>query len=215
MRHVVYLHGFASSALSTKAGYFRERWQGRGVTVHSPDFNAPDFRTLTMTRMLAQLAEVCAGLDDGPVALVGSSLGGTLAILAAGPLAPVVDRLVLLAPAVMFARPGHHLLAPERIAEWQAKGALPFFHYGHGDERLLDYAFCEDAGRYDAFAAPVPQPTIIFQGRHDTVVDPATVEAFARDRANVSLTLLDDGHQLVDSLPAIAVAMEPFLGVLP
>jgi hypothetical protein len=53
--HMFYLHGFASSARSTKAGYLAERLQPFGMPLHCPDFNLPDFTTLTMTRMLAQL----------------------------------------------------------------------------------------------------------------------------------------------------------------
>jgi hypothetical protein len=34
-------------------------------------------------------------------------------------------------------------------------------------------------------------------------VDPRTVEAFARDRPNVTLSLVDDDHSLTKSLPAI------------
>ena len=156
-----------------------------------------------MTRMLDQLAAELAALDGrAPATLFGSSLGGTLAILAAARLAAKVERLVLLAPAVMFAKPGHHLLPPERIAEWRRRGALPFFHYAYNEERLLNFAFYEDSLRYDAFNAAFTQPTLIFQGLRDASVDPRTVEAFARTRPNVTLSLLEDDHQLMASLPA-------------
>ena len=53
--HVFYLHGFASSPASTKAARFAERLRARGLTVHCPDLNEPDFSTLTVTRMLEQV----------------------------------------------------------------------------------------------------------------------------------------------------------------
>src|SRR5262245_46854524 len=118
-----YLHGFASSAKSTKAGYFAEKLAPHGITLRTPDFNEPDFATLTMTRMLDQLAADIASHANGPVTLIGSSLGGSLAILAADRLGDGVDRLVLLAPAVMFAKPNHHLLPPGRVEEWRSRGA--------------------------------------------------------------------------------------------
>jgi len=133
--HVFYLHGFASSPRSTKVGYFSERLREHGVDVRCPDFNQPDFATLTISRMLDQLGAELAQLDGLPATLFGSSLGGTLAILAAERFAPRIDRLVLMAPAVMFAKPGHHLLPPERIDEWQRRGSLPFFHYADNAER--------------------------------------------------------------------------------
>ena len=55
MAHVFYLHGFASSPQSTKIGYFSERLREHGVEVRCPDFNQPEFATLTITRMLEQL----------------------------------------------------------------------------------------------------------------------------------------------------------------
>ena len=211
-QHVFYLHGFASSPKSTKVGYFSDRLREHGIDVRCPDFNQPDFSTLTLTRMLDQLGGELAALD-GPATLMGSSLGGTLAILAADRMAAQVDRLVLMAPAVMFAKPGHHLLPPERIEEWRRRGSLPFFHYADNAERALNYAFYEDSLRYDAFHAVVDQPALIFQGLHDASVDYRTVEAFARARANVTLSLLDDDHQLIASLPRMWNDVREFLGL--
>src|ERR1043165_8400503 len=113
-----YLHGFASSPASTKVKYFGDRLREHGVALQCPDFNAPSFRTMTITRMLGQLEDAIARAGDAPATLIGSSLGGSLAILAAARLPAIGSRIVLLAPAVMFAKPGHHLLPPERIAEW-------------------------------------------------------------------------------------------------
>jgi pimeloyl-ACP methyl ester carboxylesterase len=210
-QHVFYLHGFASSPKSTKVGYFSERLREHGVDVRCPDFNQPDFATLTISRMLEQLGAELALLDSAPATLFGSSLGGTLAILAAERFAARIDRLVLMAPAVMFAKPGHHLLSPERIDEWQRRGSLPFFHYADNTERPLNFAFYEDSLRYDAFHATVRQPTLIFQGLHDASVDHRTVEAFAQTRPGVTLSLLDDDHQLIASLPRMWDDIRAFL----
>jgi pimeloyl-ACP methyl ester carboxylesterase len=210
-RRVIYLHGFASSPQSTKASYFGERLAAHGLALECPDFNLPEFATMTMTRMLDQLgALIDAGSRDS-IALIGSSLGGTLAILAVARFVTSITKLVLLAPAVMFAKERHHLLPPERVEEWRRRGALPFFHYGAGVERDLNFAFYEDSLRYTPFETTFSQPTLIYQGRRDQSVDPVTVEQFARTRPNVQLTLLDDDHQLTASLPVMWRGMEPFL----
>jgi uncharacterized protein len=211
---VLYLHGFASSSQSTKAAFFQERLHAHHVAVVTPDFNQPDFASLTMTRMLDRLGQEIAAVDDGPIALMGSSLGGTLAILAAARFGARIDRLVLMAPAVMFAKPGHHLLPPERIDEWRRRGALPFFHYAYNEERPLNYAFYEDTLQYDAFSATFAQPALVFQGLNDRSVPCQTVEQFARTRPNVTLSLLDDDHQLIASLPRMWNDVEAFLGLL-
>ena len=127
----------------------------------------------------------------------------------------LVARLVLLAPAVMFAKQGHHLLPPERVAEWRRLGRFPFFHYAYGEERMLNFAFYEDSFRYNPFDAVFAQPSIVFQGRHDASVEPRTVAAFAAARSNVALTLLDDDHQLIKSLPRIWEGISAFLGLRP
>lgn len=210
MSRIFYLHGFASSASSTKARYLGDRLRELGIGLHTPDFNEPDFATMTMTRMLDQVGRDLQAAPD-PATLVGSSLGGTLAILAAERFTSRIDRVVLMAPAVMFAKEGHHLLPPERIAEWRRQGSLPFFHYGYGAERPLNVAFYEDSLQYDPFHAAFTQPTLIFQGLRDTSVDPRTVELFSRTRPNVTLALLDDDHQLIASLPRIWSDLHGFL----
>jgi pimeloyl-ACP methyl ester carboxylesterase len=210
---IFYLHGFASSPQSTKVGYFRERLHERGIELRCPDFNQPDFATLTLTRMLDQLGAELTRDADCPATLVGSSLGGTLAILAAERFPAHVDRLVLMAPAVMFAKPGHHLLPPERIEEWRRRGALPFFHYAYNEERALNIAFYEDSVRYDAFNARLQQAVLIFQGLRDASVDYRSVEAFAKGRTNVTLSLVDDDHQLIASLPRMWDDIRAFLEI--
>ena len=76
-------------------------------------------------------------------------------------------------------------------------------------------AFYVDTLRYDPFEASFSQPTLIFQGRRDASVDYRTVEAFAQRRQHVTLSLLDDDHQLTASLPRIWTDIEPFLGLTP
>jgi pimeloyl-ACP methyl ester carboxylesterase len=211
--NVVYLHGFASSPRSTKVGYFTERFREHGIELRCPDLNQPDFAAMTISRMLEQLGREVTRPDAGAATLIGSSLGGTLAILAAATFASRVDRLVLMAPAVMFAKPGHHLLPPERVDEWRRRGALPFFHYADNEERDLNFTFYEDSLRYDAFTAAFRQPALIFHGLRDASVDHRTVEAFASTRPNATLSLLDDDHQLIASLPRMWADIRQFVGL--
>jgi hypothetical protein len=79
---------------------------------------------------------------------------------------------------------------------------------------LLDYDFYADSLQHDAFEVSFSQPTLIFQGLRDSVVDPRTVEMFAKHRTNVTLSLLDDDHQLLASLPRMWAGVEDFLGLL-
>jgi pimeloyl-ACP methyl ester carboxylesterase len=209
---VLYLHGFASSAQSSKARFFREKLGAHGVEVVTPDFNEPDFSTLTVTRMLAQVrAEI--DMTPGPVALIGSSLGAFVAVNAAAREPARVDRLILLAPALDFGGNRMRDLGDRGLDDWRRTDTLQIFHYGYGRLVPVRYELYSDATKYDAFTASVEQPVLIFQGTRDTAVDPATVERWATARSNVELHLLDDDHQLLSSLDMIWTESARFLGI--
>jgi pimeloyl-ACP methyl ester carboxylesterase len=205
--HVFYLHGFASSAKSTKAGFFASKLREGGVTLHTPDFNQPDFSTLTITRMIEQTIQAISALPPNPVILIGSSLGAFVAVqtalrLAASTSHPVL-RLVLLAPALDFSGNRTRDLGDRGLEEWQSTGELNVFHYGYGRVIPVHYELYTDARGYDCVNAELTMPIQIFQGTRDTAVDPAAVEQWARSRPNVELHLLDDDHQLTASLDYI------------
>jgi pimeloyl-ACP methyl ester carboxylesterase len=225
-RYVCYLHGFASSVQSTKAQYFAARLARSGVEMVCPDLNEPDFAGLTVTRMLDQVEGALDRVGPAHVALVGSSLGGLVAFLAAsrqcdarrgrGPAwrpAARIDRLVLLAPALDFLRGPSSLGDAAAFERWRSTGTLDVYH--HGQEKMVPVGFSlfEDAQHHDAFGAEVPLPTMIFQGRADSVVDPSMVERFAGSRPYVSLRLLDDDHRLTESLGLIWQESKAFLGI--
>lgn len=207
---VLYLHGFASSARSSKAAFLAAKLADRGVTLESPDLNAPDFSTLTVTRMIGQVG-AAIGAGDGPVTLVGSSLGGFVAIQAALQPAARVQRLVLLAPALDFGGNRMRELGGVGLESWKASNTMDVFHYGYGRVIPVHYELYADARRYDPFTATLTLPVQVFQGRRDTAVDPDTVERWSKGRGNVELHMLDDDHQLHGSLDYIWSEMERFL----
>ena len=207
---VIYLHGFASSSQSGKATYLGSRMRALGFDVRIPDLNEPDFSTLTVTRMLDQTRAL---MDEakGPVTLFGSSLGGYVAVNAAARWPDRVARLVLLAPALDFSEDGLSGPGGADPGEWQRAGRIQVFHFGYGRMMPIHYGLYEDARRYDAMRAQVPMPVLVFQGRRDTAVSPAAVEAWAAERPTVALHMLDDDHQLGASLPYIWEQTERFL----
>jgi pimeloyl-ACP methyl ester carboxylesterase len=207
---VIYLHGFASGSASSKATYLARRLREHGIDLQTPDLNLPDFSTLTITRMLAQTRALLDASAE-PQTLIGSSLGGFVAVNAAVQNPTRVDRLVLLAPALDFGGNRMRKLGEFGLEQWKASGHLPVFHYGYGRIVPVHYELYEDARRYDAFNADVRMPILIFQGKRDDAVDPTTVEAWASRRPNTELHLVDDDHQLTSSLPYIWEKLWTFL----
>jgi pimeloyl-ACP methyl ester carboxylesterase len=212
LMHLFYLHGFGSSPASSKARVFVDRAAALGRRLHCPDLNTPDFSTLTTTRMLQQVDAAIAALPPGPVALIGSSLGGFLAWHLAARL-PAVTRLVLLAPAFDFGRVGIPGFGVEELRQWRETGWREFFHYAADEPRRVHYALYEDAQQYDSKAVDPNLPTLVFQGSHDVLVDAASVRAFAMSHPSITLRELDDDHQLHASVDLIWNETAAFLGL--
>lgn len=209
---VIYLHGFASGITSSKATYIGQRLRKRGVRFEAPDLNLPDFSTLTVTRMLEQTSALITASDE-PVVLMGSSLGGFVAVNAAAQRPADVSKLVLLAPALDFNEEGLKGPGGACIEDWQRAGHLNVFHYGYGRMMPIHYELYADARRFDALHADLQMPVLVFQGRRDATVNPLTVESWAHSRSNVELHMLDDDHQLGASLGYIWDRLASFLNL--
>lgn len=195
----LYLHGFASSPRSAKAKYLRDRFRSRGLTLHLPDLNQPDFSHLTLTRQIQQVEALIQAAAPEAVTLIGSSLGGLTAAWVAQQ-QPQVVQLILLAPAFDFLSHWQAQLGPEALAHWQATGWRSIFHYGANQELPLHFDFWVNCGQYCTPAALAgldrPVPTYIAHGRADETIPLAASEAFAQGRSWVSLDRRDSDHSL-------------------
>jgi pimeloyl-ACP methyl ester carboxylesterase len=198
MNPIVYLHGFASSPLSSKAQFFRRRLEALGAEVRIPQLDAGDFQNLTVTGQMQVIEQAAAGQR---VMLMGSSLGGYLAALYASR-HPEVEKLVLLAPALNFPERFPLRFTQAEMEQWKRDGHKSFFHYGEKREMPLNYTIVEDATRYPCFPE-FAQPALILHGTLDNVVSPSISQGFAETHPNVRLVLLESGHELTDVLEVL------------
>ena len=213
---VVYLHGFASSPASSKAALFADRFAARGVRFVCPDLNEPEFATLSVSRMLEQVERQISRLPPDEVVLIGSSLGGFVAVEAAARQSHrgthPISHLVLLAPAVNLEWDRWTEVGSEGVAGWRRRGDIEVFHYARERSERLKYAFFLDSERYQPARRTLPLPMLIFQGLRDDSVSPALVERFARAQPQATLHLLDDDHQLKSSFDFMCRETFRFLG---
>jgi len=88
MSFKIFVHGLESSNQGTKSIFFRERY---------PDMVIPNFTGGLQERM-KKLNEILTGRSE--IRLVGSSFGGLMASIFTTENEPMVERLILLAPAI-------------------------------------------------------------------------------------------------------------------
>lgn len=219
---VVWLGGFHSEMTGTKAqalaewaaatgrDFLRFDWFGHGQSEGR-------FVDGTITRWRADALAAVDRLTEGPVVLVGSSMGGWLACLVALVRPDRVSALVLIAPAADFTealmKPG---LPPEAHAAFERDGVWtrPSAYDDAGYE--ISAALLEDGARWSILGGPVPihAPVRILQGGADPDVPWTHALALAQaiEGEDVVFTLVRGGdHRLsrpADLARLIAVVEE-------
>jgi hypothetical protein len=214
---IIYCHGFASSPASTKATAFAQRLEARGVSVRIPDLNVPDFGHLTLTAMLECVAEEIRTCPPGAIYLMGSSLGGAVALHFTDRYRAVegarVEKLLLIAPGLDFAANRLRQLGEAGMARWKEAGWREVYHYGYKEQRCLHYMVHEDSLVYDSFGISLDLPIRIYHGTRDEIVDCEQSRRFAKNRPNVQLQLLDSDRELLDQVDVIWDGAVAFFGV--
>jgi pimeloyl-ACP methyl ester carboxylesterase len=191
---IVYLHGFASSPQSSKAQFFKRKFEERGIAIDVLALDQGDFPNMTVTSMLEVVHNSVAGR---PCVLMGSSLGGFVAGLYAARHLELVERLVLLAPALEFSRKWQERFSGHELDEWKRQGWKNFFHYGYKRQERLAYGFVEDAMRYEG-DPDFHRPALILHGTQDDVVPVGLSRDYAGRHPNVLLKEFPSGHELTD-----------------
>ncbi len=204
---VVWLGGYRSDMTGTKAQALAE-WaaaSGRGFLrfdYFGHGDSSGDFRAGTITRWRQDALAVLDELVEGDVVLVGSSMGGWIACLAALARPERVAAVVLVAPAADFTEkltcPD---IPPEGLAALESEGVwLRRSEYGDPDPITRD--LLEDGARWSIMGGepiPIEVPVRILQGGRDDAVPWRHALELAQGLAgeDVAFTLIKDGdHRL-------------------
>lgn len=100
---IIYLHGFSSGPQSRKAVLFRKEFSRHGINLLIPDLEGGDFRNLTISNQINIIRKVIYQNPSSKYGIIGSSMGGYLALLTAE-LQPLVSSLFLMCPGINFVK---------------------------------------------------------------------------------------------------------------
>lgn len=203
---VVWLGGFGSDMTGTKAQVLADWAAGRGQDFLRFDYfghGASDggFRDGTISRWRADALAVIDELTQGPLVLVGSSMGGWISCLVALSRPQRVKAMVLVAPAPDFTeRLMKPDLPPEGLAALERDGVwTPPSPYGEG--LPITKGLLEDGARWSILdqEVDITCPVRILQGGADPDVPwrHALDLALCLESTDVTYTLIKDGdHRL-------------------
>jgi pimeloyl-ACP methyl ester carboxylesterase len=139
--------------------------------------------------------------------VIGSSLGGLTAARVAERDARV-SALVLLAPAFQLIARWKELPGWD---DWRRLGWREIHDYKTNKPARIEFGFAAEAMALDVGYPDVRIPTLILHGADDEVVSIEHSRTFAAGKPYVRLVELDDGHDLVASLPRMLEETDRFL----
>ncbi|GAA5526907.1 YqiA/YcfP family alpha/beta fold hydrolase [Herpetosiphon gulosus] len=209
MRYL-YCHGFASGPSSQKARWFAQQFAAQGHELIIPDLNRPSFKRLTISAQITYLQQLIS-MSDEPWYLLGSSLGGLVALHAAATI-PQIERLVLLAPALYFAQNRRLMLGEATINQWQTAGWLEFYNYRDNALRAVHYGLIEDAEAYNSDNFSRNMPILIVHGTEDESVSHTQSQRFAQPREYVRLHTPSWDHGMLGHVAELWALIEQHLG---
>jgi pimeloyl-ACP methyl ester carboxylesterase len=203
---VVWLGGFRSDMTGTKAEALAEWAKAAGRGYLRFDYfahgeSSGDFLQGSITRWREDALTVIDEMTEGPLVLVGSSMGGWIGCLAAMARPERLYALVLVAPAPDFTSKLMPLgIPPEGMAAIREAGVW-LQPSAYGDPSPITRTLLDDGARWSILdaAVPITAPVRILQGGEDPDVPwrHALELAGALKSADVVFTLIKDGdHRL-------------------
>lgn len=223
---LVWLGGFRSDMTSTKAAALAEAAKAEGRAALRFDYTAHgessgDFHQATLSLWLDDALTMIRRLGGPKPVLIGSSMGGWLALRATEILAAEGNppgALVLIAPAVDFTEAlMWNAFPPEIRAEIEQKGVWYRPSAYAPEPYPVTRALIEDGRRHLMMERPLHLgvPIHILQGGQDPDVPLAHVQAFAAKLAaeDLRMTIIPDGDHRLSREVDIAALTRITLGL--
>jgi pimeloyl-ACP methyl ester carboxylesterase len=212
-----YLHGFASSPLSTK-GVQLQRWfeNELNASLELPDLNIPSFQKQCLSRMVDYVEDKIIRKHTSSTStkpdrlflwlaeskanwfLIGSSFGGLVSTIVAQRQPQMIHSLLLLAPAF---NPVQRWTAKTDIEQWKSQGSINYFNPATEREEAVDYEFFQDLHAYPPYPLVATCPLTIIHGLQDDVIPIETSREYMQRLQSVnshptSMIEVNDDHHL-------------------
>lgn len=203
---VVFLPGFRSDMQGSKAIFLRDHCAARGQAFLRLDYSGHGesdgrFEDGTIGQWAADALALFDALTEGPQILVGSSMGGWIALLIARQRAARLAGLIGIAPAPDFTETLLWPALPPEARQALMRDGIIQLPSQYGEPTPVTRALIEDGKRQSVLDAPIdlPCPVRILQGMADPDVPwrhaIRILDTLAQGDARV--TLIKDGdHRL-------------------
>ncbi|MGD9982444.1 MAG: alpha/beta hydrolase [Hyphomonadaceae bacterium] len=219
----VWLGGFNSDMAGTKAQTLAAWAHERGQALVRFDYSGHGqsggrFEDGSISRWLGDTLSVLDRITDGPLVLVGSSMGGWLALRAAEERPMRVAGLLLIAPAADFTErlmwPG---FTPEQQQMLMSQGRLELPSAYAPTPTIITREMIEDGRKHLIMDAPIAfgGPIHILQGGQDPDVPAEHVRALAELMAAAKLTMqvISDGDHRLSRPQDLAMLVDAAAGL--
>ena len=208
-RQILFITGFLSKRWGNKskalAQWCEEKvWGFCCYDVRGCGDSGGTFTDYTLSDWIQDARAVISTLTDGPpLTIVGNSLGGWIAWLMAQEF-PVVEKLVLIAPAFNMMGLRAKSIDSERQHEWRTAGWMPWDDEPAHRDFPLAWKWVEESEAYwkTSFDRLRPVKTAILHGLQDTVILPQGSSQFVEQLRSlapsfpVELHLVPGDHRL-------------------
>jgi uncharacterized protein len=208
-RQIVFMTGFLSKRWGNKSKALAQWCEEKGwgfccYDVRGFGDSEGHFTDYTLSDWIADARTVLSMLSNGmPVTLVGNSLGGWIAWLMAQEY-PVVEKLVLIAPAFNMMGVRANMIPAERQHAWHTAGWMPWDDEPLHKDWPLSWKWVEESEAYweTTFDHLRHVNTAILHGLQDSVILPGGSKQFVERLLTkdgsfpIELNLIPGDHRL-------------------
>ena len=208
-RQILFITGFLSKRWGNKSKALAQWCEAKGwgfccYDVRGFGDSKGQFTDYTLSDWIADARTVLESIKDGPpVTIVGNSLGSWVAWLVAQEF-PIVEELILIAPAFNMMGERAKAISKERLHDWHTAGWMPWDDDPLHKDWSLSWKWVEESEQYwdKTFDNVRRMKTTILHGLQDTVIVPEGSRRFASELLRrdpgfpLDLQLIPGDHRL-------------------